>query len=200
MKAWQKYLNEYDKASFPATHAAKPVETKKTTTAKKVTATPVKTSSIAAGLKAKAKALAGKEGSPTAAYKNALNKAFPNRSGWGDAAKAGRSCDVFMAVVLRSTGYDNGCPRGLKGMYTHTPPKDKFDRIVYKNVKPKDVSKTGDIIIYKKEKGSNPPGHTCLRTKTGIYQANNPSKYPHFTKGFSKLDTKRPEVIIWRAK
>lgn len=194
MKAWQKYLNEHDKAVFPETHAPKPEEPKK------VTKTVSTTSSIAAGLKAKAKALAGSENSATTLYKSTLNKVFPNRSKWGDAAKAGRSCDVFMAVLLRATGYDPGCPRGLKGMYTHVPPKANFERLTFKNVKPKDVSKTGDIIIYKKESGKNPSGHTCLRTKTGIYQANNPSKYPHFTKGFSKLDTKRPEVIIWRAK
>ena len=193
MKAWQKYLNEHDKAVFPETHAPKP-ETKKKTKKKKV----VKKATHP--LIAKAKALAGKEDSPTKAYKNALNKAFPKRSKWGDAAKAGRSCDVFMAVVLVSSGYDKHCPRGLKDMYGHIPPESKFERLVYKDVKPKNVSKAGDIIIYKKESGKNPPGHTCLRTKTGIYQANNPSKYPHFTKGFSKLDTKRPEVIIWRMK
>lgn len=194
MKAWQKYLNEHDKAVFPETHAPKPEEPKKENT---TTAT---VTSTASSLISKAKALAGKTDSPTNAYKKALEAAFSNRSGWGAAAKAGRSCDVFMSVLLRATGFDTICPRGLKGMYTHIPNKDKFERLVYKNVKPKDVSKTGDIIIYKKEKGTNPPGHTCLRTKTGIYQANNPSKYPHFTKGFSKLDTKRPEVIIWRAK
>ena len=196
MKAWQKYLNEHDKAVFPETHAPKPEEPKKATTTK----TTVKVSNIASTLISKAKSLAGSEDSATKLYKSALNKAFPNRSKWGDAAKAGRSCDVFMAVLLRYTGYDTGCPRGLKDMYTHVPPKANFERLTFKNVKPKDVSKAGDIIIYKKESGTNPPGHTCLRTKTGIYQANNPSSYPHFTKGFSKLDTKRPEVIIWRAK
>ena len=197
MKAWQKYLNEHEKAVFPATHASKP-EAPKTTAKKKKTTQTV--NDRASAIIAKAKALAGKEGAPTKAYKNALNKAFPKRSKWGDAAKAGRSCDVFMAVVLRSLGYDSKCPRGLKEQYTHIPPASRFERLVYKNVKPKNVSKAGDVIIYKKEKGKNPPGHACLRTKTGIYQANNPSKYPHFTKGFSKLNTVRPEVIIWRAK
>ena len=199
MKAWQKYLNTHTKAVFPATHvtqAPKPVTVAKP----KTTTTTVKASSIGAKIVAKAKALAGSEKSPTTAYKNALNKAFPKRSSWGAAAKAGRSCDVFMATVLRATGYDKDCPRGLRDMYTHIPPKDKFERYVYKNVKPKDYSKTYDIVIYKKKNGSDAPGHTCLRTATGIYQANNPSKYPHFTKGFSKLDTKRPVVIIWRPK
>ena len=193
MKAWQRYLNEHKKAVFPATHAAKPVEQKKPVTV-------VKTASTASKLISKAKALAGKEGIATSAYKKALNKAFPNRSKWGSAAKAGRSCDVFIAVLLRATGLDSDCPRGLKDQYGHVPPKDKFTRLVYKNVKPKDVSITGDIVMYKKESGKNPPGHICLRTKTGIYQANNPSKYPHFTKGFSKLNTKRPVVYIWRPK
>ena len=147
---------------------------------------------------AKAKELSGKKETRTTAYKTALNKAFPSRSGWGSAAKAGRSCDVFVAVVLRSTGLGNKCPRGLKGQYTYKP--KNFTRLVYKNVTPKSVSKTGDIIIYKKAKGSNPKGHACIRAAEGIYQANNPKYYPHYTKGFSKLSTKRPEVIIFRAK
>lgn len=194
MKGWQKHLNTHEKAVFPATHAPKPV-----TTVSKPAAS-ASASGIGSKIVGKAKALAGSEKSPTTAYKNALNKAFPNRSSWGAAAKAGRSCDVFVATVLRSLGYDKDCPRGLKGQYTHIPPKDKFDRLVYKNVKPKDVSKTNDVIIYKKKNGGDVPGHACIRTATGIYQANHPSKYPHFTKGFSKLNDKRPVVIIWRPK
>lgn len=190
MKALQKYLNK----QMGLTDVEPPAKT----TSTKTTTSSTASSTMSSKMISKAKALSGKSDTRTAAYKKALDTVFPNRGSWGSAAKAGRSCDVFIATLLRILGYDKNCPRGLKGMYTHIPPKEKFTRIVYKNVKPKDVSKTGDIIIYKKKSGSNPPGHTCLRTKTGIYQANNPSKYPHFTKGFSKLNDKRPEVIIWR--
>lgn len=144
---------------------------------------------------ATAASLIGSSGSPTAAYKAALNKAFPNRKGWGKAAKAGRSCDVFVGTVMRTSGLSANCPRGLKEQYKFKP--TNFTRHVYKNVAPKSVSKTGDIIIYKKKGGG---GHACIRTAGGIMQANNPKYYPHFTSGFSKLATKRPTVIIWRAK
>ena len=142
-----------------------------------------------------AASLAGSAKKPTAAYKAALKKAFPSKKGWGDAAKAGRSCDVFVATVLRTAELSSNCPRGLKEMYSFKP--KAFDRYVFHNVRPKDVSLYGDVVIYKKKGGG---GHACIRGAGGIYQANHPKQYPHFTKGFSKLSTKRPTVIVWRAK
>ena len=142
-----------------------------------------------------ASSLAGSASKPTAAYKAALKKAFPSKKGWGDAAKAGRSCDVFVATVLRTANLSSNCPRGLKDMYSFKP--KAFDRYVFHNVRPKDASLYGDIVIYKKKGGG---GHACIRGANGIYQANNPRYYPHFTKGFSKLTAKRPTVIVWRAK
>lgn len=144
---------------------------------------------------ATATSLIGSSKTPTAAYKAALNKAYPNRKSWGKAAKAGRSCDVFVGTVMRTSGLSANCPRGLKEQYKFKP--TNFTRHVYKNVTPKSVSKTGDIIIYKKKGGG---GHACIRTSGGIMQANHPKYYPHYTAGFSKLATKRPTVIIWRAK
>lgn len=142
-----------------------------------------------------AESLIGSASKPTAAYKAALKKAFPSKKGWGDAAKAGRSCDVFVATVLRTANLSSNCPRGLKDMYSFKP--KAFDRYVFHNVRPKDASLYGDIVIYKKKGGG---GHACIRGANGIYQANNPRYYPHFTKGFSKLTAKRPTVIVWRAK
>ena len=102
---------------------------------------------------------------------------------------------MFVGTVMRTSGLSANCPRGLKEQYKFKP--TNFTRHVYKNVTPKSVSRTGDVIIYKKKGGG---GHACIRTANGIYQANNPKYYPHFTSGFSKLSTKRPTVIIWRAK
>ena len=124
-----------------------------------------------------------------------MKKAYPNRGSWGAAAKAGRSCDVFVGTVLRTANLSSNCPRGLKEQYKFKP--KAFNRYVFHNVKPKDVSLYGDVIIYKKKGGG---GHACIRTANGIYQANHPKYYPHYTSGFSKLSTKRPTVIIWRAK
>ena len=142
-----------------------------------------------------AKSLVGSSKTPTAAYKAALKKAYPSKKGWGKAAKAGRSCDVFVGTVLRVSGLASSCPRGLKEQYKFKP--SNFTRHVYKNVTPKSVSRTGDVVIYKKKGGG---GHACIRGESGIYQANHPKYYPHYTAGFSKLSTKRPTVIIWRAK
>ena len=144
---------------------------------------------------AKAKALAGSSSEPTTAYKNALNKAYPNRKSWGEGSRLGRACDVFVGTVVRSLGFDKDCPRGLEQQLTYKPNSKYFTRHVYNNVKPYDVSQTGDIIFYDK-----PNGHTCIRTATGIYEANHSSnKYPHFTMGFGRLNTKRNKVVIWRA-
>lgn len=142
-----------------------------------------------------AASLIGPAKKPTAAYKAALKKAYPNRGSWGAAAKAGRSCDVFVGTVLRTAGLSSNCPRGLKEQYKFKP--KAFNRYVFHNVKPKDVSLYGDVIIYKKKGGG---GHACIRGAGGIYQANHPKYYPHFTKGWKKLSVKRPTVIVWRAK
>ena len=181
-KALQTWLNTHDKADYPAP---------------KPTPTPTPTPSTnASKIIAKAKALAGSTSKPTKAYQNALNKAYPNRKSWGTGSRLGRACDVFVGTVIRSLGYDKDCPRGLNEQLTHKPNSKYFTRYVYHNVRPYDVSKKGDIIFYDK-----PNGHTCIRTATGIYEANHSSKkYPHFTKGFSKLNKKRNKVVIWRAK
>lgn len=175
-KALQTWLNTHDKADYPA-----PTPTPSTNASKII---------------AKAKALAGSTSKPTKAYQNALNKVYPNRKSWGTGSRLGRACDVFVGTVVRSLGYDKDCPRGLNEQLTHKPNNKYFTRYVYQNVRPYDVSKKGDIIFYDK-----PNGHTCIRTATGIYEANHSSKkYPHFTKGFGRLKPKRNKVVIWRAK
>ena len=190
MKAWQKYLNEHDKAVFPKTHAPKPEEPKKPASK------PAASSSTADKIVKKAKSLAGKADAPTKAYKAALDKAYPNRKSWGEGARLGRSCDVFVAVVVKALGFDSNMPRGLRDQLTHKPNSKYFDRIVKTNVAPYDHTKAGDLIFYNGEHR-----HACIRTKTGIYEANHSSKkYPHVTKGFSKLKKKRSKVVIWRAK
>ena len=52
------------------------------------------------------------EGHAKKAYKKALNKAYPNRSGWRDQTKKGASCDVFVGTVVRASGTDKLFPRG----------------------------------------------------------------------------------------
>ena len=46
------------------------------------------------------------------AYVKALNKAYPNRSGWRRQTRMGASCDVFVGTVVRASGVDKKFPRG----------------------------------------------------------------------------------------
>lgn len=198
MKALQRFLNQHDgeKATYPnpkpATTAAKPV-------------TAVKT---AGSLVEKARTLAWKKGTPsktykwkggsaTGAFKAALKRVFPNRSSWGAAPKKGCSCDVFVGTCVRDAGLDSKYPRGLAQQYTYKP--SKFTRKVYKNRKPIDVSKDGDIVIYAKN-SKKTKGHTLIRGDGGIYEANLKNYYGHFNSSLSKLKTKRPYVVVLRAK
>lgn len=195
MKAWQKHLNTYDKAVYPKTPskpATKPAETPKPTTTQ-------------ANIVALAKSLVGSSSKATSAYKTALAKAYPKRSSWGKSARLGKSCDVFVGTVVRNSGLDKSYPRGLAEQYLYKP--KGFTRKTYKNVTPYSVSKDGDIIIYSKNKvptkknRKSCKGHTCIRGNGVIYEANYPSKYPHVNKDVKKkLNTKRPYVVILRAK
>ena len=58
-------------------------------------------------------------GSATAAFKQAIEKAYPDRRGWGKQTRAGASCDVFVGVVVRASGIDPTFPRGLDGVVKH---------------------------------------------------------------------------------
>lgn len=58
-------------------------------------------------------------GSPTPAYKDALNQAYGSRSSWSAQTRAGASCDVFVGTVVRVSGVDPGFPRGLDGVVSH---------------------------------------------------------------------------------
>ncbi len=195
MKAWQKYLNANDKATYPKTPTKTP-------------ATPAETPKITVtqgDIVAKAKSLVGSSSKATSAFKTALNKAYPKRSSWGKSARLGKSCDVFVGTVIRSLGIDKKYPRGLAEQFLYKP--SGFTRKVYKNVTPYSVSKDGDVIIYAKNKvptksnRKSVKGHTCIRGNGVIYEANYPSKYPHVNKKVkSKLNTKRPYVVILRAK
>ncbi len=93
-------------------------------------------------------------GKPTSAFKKALNKAYPNRTNWGDAPKVGASCDVFVGVCLHASGVDTEFPRGLDDqqpyLKKHT---EKYKEIALSEVK------NGDIITYRYNSGS---GHIWI--------------------------------------
>ena len=111
-------------------------------------------------------------GKPTAAYKEALNKVYPDRSKWGKAARLGASCDVFVGTCVRASGTDPSFPRGLSEQLPHMIKSDKFTEITYK----KENLRAGDIVIYKRK---NAGQHIFIvkNSKLHICEANHESTY-----------------------
>lgn len=180
MKAWQKYLNANDKAVYP-------IEPTKTS-AQKLAETanefawPTNTSKAAYP-----------GGSPTAAYKAGLNKAYPNRSKWGAAPRAGASCDVFVGTCVRCAGIDKNFPRGLS--FTYLPKSDKFKQVSVN----KNTIQNGDIILYERKNGG---GHICIYYNGKIKEASHNQFYPKTTdKVSARLSTSGKKwVKVFRAK
>ena len=163
MKAWQKYLNEHDKAVYPEpTPTPTPTPT---TNAKKLAET---ANSFAWSTNTKKADYPS--GAPTAAYKAGLNKAYPDRSKWGAAPKAGASCDVFVGTCVRCAGIDSKFPRGLSPSYIAK--SDKFKEVSKSNVQ------DGDIIITSK--------HVCIVCGGKIKEASLGDFYPKTTATLSK--------------
>ena len=111
-------------------------------------------------------------GSPTAAYKAGLNQAYPNRSSWGKAPKAGASCDVFVGTCVRCAGIDPNFPRGLSPSYLAKSTKFKLVKVTAKTIQ------NGDIIVSSK--------HICIAYGGKIKEASNGGFYPKTTDTLSK--------------
>ena len=93
------------------------------------------------------------DGHPKKEYKQALNRAYPDRSSWGTRPKHGRSCDVFVGVCVRDSGLDANWPRGLDEVMPYVKKHPKKWKTI-KNPKREDI-RHGDIIyqIYKSGAG-----------------------------------------------
>lgn len=100
-------------------------------------------------------------GSPTAAYKAALNKAYPDRSSWGKQTRAGASCDVFVGTVCRASGVDPSFPRGLDGVEKHMKGNSRW---TLTGVKSKGSMLPGDV-VFQKYKGGG--GHIFVYLGNG---------------------------------
>ena len=138
-----------------------------------------------------------KGGSATAAFKAALDKAFPNRKSWGKAAKVGCACDVFAATVMNSTGIVTNMPRGYDEQKKYT--NANLSKITRNDVKPLSVGKAGDMILYTKN-ASGSSHHVIILGNGVIYEAQLEKTYGHVNTSTSKINTSRPKVIIFRAK
>lgn len=144
-KAWQRYINEHDKLGEGLKPSAADLIASKATEL---------------AYSGSPKAAKYPSGKPTAAYKAALDKVYPNRSGWGKASKAGASCDVFTGTVVRST-IDSDFPRGLDQQQPYLAKSEKFACVLSltgRDLKSSDLQ-NGDIITYRYKSGS---GHICI--------------------------------------
>lgn len=137
------------------------------------------------------------DGKPTAAFKAALSKVYPDRSKWGKAPKVGASCDVFVGTCVRSAGIDSKFPRGLGEQWKRLAKSDKFELV--KNPS-KDTLRDGDIITYERTKAGT--GHICIFFDGKIKEASYENCYGKTTNTVSsRLSTKGKRwVKVYRAK
>lgn len=136
-----------------------------------------------------------KDGSPTDVYKAGLNKAYPDRSKWGKAPRAGASCDVFVGTCVRNSGIDKKFPRGLADQIPYLAKSDKFAEVSVTA----ETARDGDIIIYTKTAGG---AHVCIVYDGKIKEAGFESYYPKTTNYLSQRLSKKGKnwVKVYRAK
>lgn len=136
-----------------------------------------------------------KSGAPTTAYKSGLEKAYPDRSKWGKAPRAGASCDVFVGTCVRNSGIDKDFPRGLKEQIPYLAKSTKFKQVSVTT----STAKDGDIIVYTKTKGG---GHICIVYGGKIKEAAYQSYYPKTTNYLKqRLSTSGKKMLkVYRAK
>lgn len=119
------------------------------------------------------------KGQPKAAYKTALNTAYPDRSNWSKPYRVGASCDIFVGTVMRSLGVKD-YPRGRGTSWSNGQMDYLAKSKSFKEVKVSEA-KAGDIIIYSKDaKGKT--GHTCIiLNSTDVAEASYGDFYPKVT-------------------
>lgn len=127
-----------------------------------------------------------KGGKPTKEYIAAYKKIFGKYS-----REKSSNCDRSIALVARIATAEKKYPTGNEDQLKYKPKKIK--RKVYKNVRPIDVSKPGQLIVYKKKNGR----HSVIRVKGGICQAQHHKTFFHFLGSLKKLKTKRSKVAIF---
>lgn len=108
------------------------------------------------------------KGKPKKAYKEALNKYYPDRKSWSAAPRKGASCDVFAGTVIRASGLDKKFPRSLGSQLARLKKLVKDGKL--KEVKKPTASDLidGDIIYYKKTTGG---GHICIIAGKKVHHA-----------------------------
>ena len=140
-------------------------------------------------------------GEPTAAYAAALNRAYPNRSGWGQPSKDGASCDVFVGTCIVDSGVDKGFPRGYRDQKARLASRtDLYECVV--NTSSRDVQeselKDGDICTWEKSSGTV---HIWIYAGGKARQASHDKWYGRTTSVGNNLKIRGKTVIrIYRTK
>jgi hypothetical protein len=134
-------------------------------------------------------------GKPTPAYKASLERAYPNRSGWGQPSKDGASCDVFVGTVLVDSGVDKDFPRGYKDQKTRLASKtDLYECVVSttsRDIKESEL-KDGDICTWEKASGTV---HIWIYAGDKARQASHDKWYPRTTSPRNNLKISGKKVI-----
>lgn len=135
-------------------------------------------------------------GKPTAAYKKALKKAYPDRKSWSKPARLGASCDVCAGTIIRTSGVDKNFPRALGSQITYLESSKKYKRVKNPTVK---TMKDGYIVVYKNKNGK---GHIWIYRKGKVKHAAYNKYYPRTTNNVkSQLSSaKRKWVRVYVAK
>ncbi|MGM9879004.1 MAG: hypothetical protein ACI31R_03170 [Bacilli bacterium] len=101
----------------------------------------------------------------TSAFTKYLDQVYPNHNKWGKCANKGRSCDVYVGIVIRASGYDKNVPRGLAEQIPYYEKSSKWKKINTGNTIKESQLQSGDIFTYSHSGGSG--GHTFIYLKKG---------------------------------
>ena len=140
-------------------------------------------------------------GKPTKAYGEALKRAYPNRSGWGQPSKDGASCDVFVGTCIVDSGVDKGFPRGYRDQKTRLASRTELYECVIsttsRDVKESEL-KDGDICTWEKSSGTV---HIWIYAGGKARQASHDKWYPRTTPVGNNLKISGKKVIrVYRIK
>ena len=131
------------------------------------------------------------KGSPTVAFKKAMDSVYHGFKFWNAWSRAGASCDVFVGTCVRSSGLDPDFPAGLWKQQKWM--ESRLQKV-------KDIQ-DGDIIIYRKDLAGR-HGHICIVYKGKIKEASAKHYYGKTTNNLAnRLNTKGKKYVnIYRFK
>ena len=178
MKALQTYLNNNDKAVYPTQSKAQQINDKAVELA------------WASGTKTSKYAYKG--GSPTAKFKEAWQKYFPNK-------KNNAGCHQAVSLVLKTIGYPTMPMSKWNDILTYL--KKNFNQVSF-DYKQSQL-KAGDIWVRKDVKNGKTSYHIMIIVKIGgklmIAEAQQGKTYFHINQNISKALKKHNQVWIFRA-